>query len=181
MYYSMNITKAKLRSIIIEEIETALQERCHNPDNGYFEKCKEGSSTYSQTKGSNRYSSDYDGRGTYRGRKEDGKPKLSAKYGSNGTEKDSAGRLLFSTGEELDNPKYYAGDRYKKQYLDEMSNALQAWVASQDGNSTEEEELTEDNECNCSAEKKQAYLKGQQAVMYWISQYETAKTAKKKS
>ena len=177
----MTITKAKLRSIIVEEIERALQERCHNPDNGYFEKCKEGSSIYSQTKGSKRYSSEYDGRGTYRGRTKDGKPKLSAKYGSNGSEKDSAGRLLFSTGEELSNPKYYAGDRYKKEYLQEIETALQAWLASQDSNKHNEEELTEDNECNCSAEKKQAYREGQQAVMYWISQYETAKTAKKKS
>jgi hypothetical protein len=88
--------------------------------------------------------------------------------------------LIFSTGEELSNPKFYAGDRYKKEYLQEIETALQAWLASQ-GNRYEEEELTEDNECNCSAEKKQAYREGQEAVMYWISQYETAKTAKKKS
>ena len=173
--------EARLRKIIKEELIAVIQERCHSKDNGRFEKCKEGSSIYSQTRGSKRYSSHYDGRGTYRGRTKDNKPKLSAKFGSNGSEKDSAGRLLFSTGEELSNPKYYAGDRYKKEYLEEIETALQAWLAAQDGNRDNEEELNEDNECNCSAERKQAYRDGQQAVMYWISQYETAKTAKKKS
>ena len=173
----MKITKAKLRSIIIEEIEHALSERCHNPDTGYFEKCKAGSSIYSQTKGSKRYSSEYDGRGTYQGRTKEGKPKLSAKYGSNGKEKDSAGRLVYNTGKEISNPKYYAGNRYKKKYLEEVSLALANWVKSQDGQ-YREKEINEDNDCNCSIEKRQAYQQGLRAALQFIQEYEKAAKGK---
>ena len=173
----MNISKQQLRTIIIEEIELALKERCHDPSTGFFEKCKEGSSIYSQTKGSKRYSSEYDGRGTYQGRTKEGKPKLSAKYGSNGKEKDSAGRLVYNTGKEISNPKYYAGNRYKKKYLEEISLALANWVKSQDGQHRERE-INEDNDCNCSIEKKQAYQQGLRAALQFIQEYETAAKGK---
>jgi len=167
--------EAKLRKIIKEELIAVLQERCHNPDNGKFEKCVTGKSIYSQTKGSKRYGSQFDGRGVYRGRKEDGTPKLSSKFGSQGRKEISGGRLHYETGEDLDNPKFYCCDRYKKAYLKEQSEALHQWLKAQDGN--KDNQLIEED--NCYEERRQARIQGIKDSLAFIRAYEESKKGKK--
>ena len=169
----MKMTEAKLRQIVREEITSVLLERCHSPDDGKFEKCIKNRSIYSQTKGSKRYDSKYDGRGVYRGRKEDGSPKLSSKYGSQGNEDVSGGRIVYNTGKELSNPRYFVGDRYKKKYLQEIETALQAWLASQDSNKEEPEVLDEDD--SCKQVRSKAYQQGLNAALNFIRNYEASK------
>tara|TARA_R100001510_G_C7633698_1_gene192200 strand:- start:626 stop:1135 length:510 start_codon:yes stop_codon:yes gene_type:complete len=165
--------REQLKKIIIEEIQKAIQERCHNSETGFWEKCRPGS-VYSQTKGSKRYDSKYDGRGVYRGKKEDGTPRLSAKYGSNQSKKTSAGRVVYNTGEPIKNPKYSVS-KYKQEYLEEIQTALQAWLASQDGNK-DEQGINEDNAC--AAERREAYQQGLNAALNFIQHYETSKKGK---
>jgi hypothetical protein len=165
--------REQLKKIIVEEIELVLRERCHDPSSGHWEKCKSGS-IYSQTKGSKRYSSEYDGRGVFRGKKKDGKPKLSARYGSNGTEKTSAGRVVYNTGKPVKNPKYSVG-KYKQEYLQEIETALQAWLATQDSNK-DGYGINEDNAC--AAERREGYQQGLNAALNFIQHYEQSKKGK---
>jgi hypothetical protein len=169
----MRITESKLRRIVREEISSVLLERCHSAEDGRFQKCIKDKSIYSQTKGSQRYDSKYDGRGVYRGRKEDGTPKLSSKYGSQGNEEVSGGRIVYNTGKEIKNPRYFVGDRYKKKYLQEIETALQAWLASQDSNKYEPEVLGEDDACKQVRAK--AYQQGLNASLNFIRNYEASK------
>jgi hypothetical protein len=171
----MELTESRLRTIINEELSAVLSERCKSPETGKWEKCVVGKSIYSQTRGSKRYSSKFDGRGVYRGRKEDGSPKLSSKFGSQGKKSISGGRLHFATGEELDNPKFYCCDRYKKAYLKEQSEALHQWLKAQDGN--KDNQLIEED--NCYEERRQARIQGIKDSLEFIRAYEESKKGKK--
>lgn len=180
------ITEQRLRALIREELQELA---CHAPD-GRWAPCVKGNvmsvlDTNTRIKDPKLKGK----RGTIKGKNKDGSYKLAAKYGSNQSEKTSAGRKTMS-GEDI-SPKYYVGSRYKKKYnseqklkeqvLSSQHTALQQWLASQDSNANEDgRELIQDSDCDCAAERRQAYQKGQQAVMYWIAQYEKAQKASSK-
>jgi hypothetical protein len=195
---------SRIEEIINEEIEAFLSERCHSPTTGYFEKCKKGSSVYSQTKGSSRYSDRYAGRGIYQGDEADGTPKLRAKYGVNGSADVSAGRVLFDDGTPI--PPTYSVSKYKQKYkranehqggelgdgfndliafLQSLSSkkpdllespALQAWLKAQDYELSEiKEKIGKKNTCSCRNERAKAYQNGLNAALTFIKAYESSK------
>ena len=163
------------KDLLVELIEEVLQElACHRPD-GKWGPCKKGNvlsvlDTNTRVKDPNIKGH----RGTITGKKKDGSYRLASRFGENGKDpKKSSGRKTMS-GEDI-SPTKYVGSRYPKQYyteqvLEEQWTALQHWLSKQDG-SNKEEEVIEESDCDCSKERKKAYLQGQKAILYWIQQW----------
>lgn len=178
------MTQTLTPELLEQIVREVLQEfSCHDK-RGRFTKCRPGT-VYSVLGSNDRVGEEYKGRGTVTGKKKDGTYRLASKYGENSRNKDNAsGRKVFDSGEELSNPKYYVGKRYKRKYpknegLNEVHTMLQQWLKNA-GKAQSEEELNEDTEC--SQEVRRAYKKGQmdqtKRILQFIDQYEKAKSQK---
>ena len=178
------ITEQRLRALIREVLRELA---CHAPD-GRWAPCVKGNVMSVLDTNTRIKDPKLKGRrGTIKGKNKDGTYKLAAKYGSNQSEKTSAGRKTMS-GEDI-SPKYYAGSRYKKKYNSEQKlkeevlasqhTALQQWLAAQNGNADEDGRgLIQDSDCDCAEERRQAFQKGQAEVLKFIAMYEKAQKAK---
>ena len=166
------------KDMLLEMIEEVINEfSCHDPKTGHYTKCTKDT-IYSVLDSNTRVGEEYKGRGTVSGKRKDGTYKLASKYGENGRDpKKASGRKTFS-GDNI-SPKHYVGKRYPKTYKEEILreqwNALQTWLASQDSN--RKEPIFEDEDC--AQRYREGYQKGQQAMLNWIAQYESATNPKK--